>query len=905
MTIIDNDHLEEVAKKSGDLKIPEHERLEQLIVLTELMKREAHKLSQEQTLTVIKSLRLCLVEQNKEIRWMGFRICRYLLTSPHSPQLMFEFHFDLFIIRTLMRDQKFDPEREQALKLTRGLISCANKTSFIKPGIVRALIAIAEQPDDRIRLVCLETLCELMIQNVELVVSCGGVRVVLQALMDGPKEIIDPLVMTLLYIVDKPQSRVFIRPAVDLEMVISSFTDTYTLAQGYEERLKSHARIVSTYLKSWTGLIYLSMDSKKAIKSIILSLKSPLKETKKIVLEMLFDLFRFKYPKNPARAMKELNQIYIQSTGGPKTSNGLDLVEHHLAILLILFVDAGLIEILIELIESESKSTSEVATILVAQVLQLGNRLLPGSYGPKIQALPRLFKMAASFGDEKLRHVATDALSQIDNMRRLDQHSVNGAADRSGKLKNREQRQVEQAKIRVGKQIDDLQFRNMLNDTQVLSEKEYTKWNWELILELIQAFAERQAKNMQYVDIGCALMSTLLANPEGAVYGSPEEEPMFSRERMEATLTSGYFTLLGTLCQHSEGVWLMEQFKIFSLYYHLSELRSRDDLIRAIIGNMDYSMCHIRLFATKYLQTIIRASGNEFNEWAIRLLITQLYDPSVEVCEMAVKVLDEACKNQQNLESLVRLRPSLEHLGDIGNPLLLRFLSTSTGFRYLLELDYIESEMEDWFERRNKNYVIHLELALSKALSNDPAPPVPKPTTGKFDSGDVDPEPDPPAVLLTPPHFYGGLTRTKEGCDLLRKKGHFKHFAEFLRTYSIDFGDKHAILELKSILWAVGHIGSTKIGLRFLEEEDVIKNIVDIAENSPVLSLRGTGYYVLGLISRSSQGADILEEFGWQTANIALGTSRGLCVPEDPSKFLMLPPWKFQGKQSQYDPFNR
>ncbi|KAK9759943.1 hypothetical protein K7432_016516 [Basidiobolus ranarum] len=436
-------------------------------------------------------------------------------------------------------------------------------------------------------------------------------------------------------------------------------------------------------------------------------------------------------------------------------------------------------------------------------------------------------------------------------------------------------------------------------------------------------------------------MSTLLANPEGVrylsenkflrqireclsqldpVYGSPEEEPMFSRERMEATLTSGYFTLLGTLCQHNEGVWLMEQFKIFSLYYHLSELRSRDDLIKAILGNMDYSMDghpriilskimtsaykHIRLFATKYLQTIIRASGNEFNEWAIRLLITQLYDPSVEVCEMAVKVLDEACKNQQNLETLVRLRPSLEHLGDIGNPLLLRFLSTSTGFRYLLELDYIESEMEDWFERRNKNYVIHLELALSKALSNDSQQPVHSPMVGKFDDAEVDSEPDPPSVLITPPHFYGGLTRTKEGCDLLRKKGHFKHFAEYVRTYSSEFSDKHIILKLKAVLWAVGHIGSTKIGLRFLEEEDVIKNIVNIAENSPVLSLRGTSYYVLGLISRSSQGADILEEFGWQTANIALGTSRGLCVPEDPSKFLMLPQWKFQGKQSNYDPFN-
>lgn len=56
----------------------------------------------------------------------------------------------------------------------------------------------------------------------------------------------------------------------------------------------------------------------------------------------------------------------------------------------------------------------------------------------------------------------------------------------------------------------------------------------------------------------------------------------------------------------------------------------------------------------------------------MRLLITQLYDPSIEVCEQAVTVLDEACSKRENLDALVQLQPSLDHLGDIGDPLLLR-----------------------------------------------------------------------------------------------------------------------------------------------------------------------------------------------------------------------------------------
>jgi large subunit ribosomal protein L17e len=67
--------------------------------------------------------------------------------------------------------------------------------------------------------------------------------------------------------------------------------------------------------------------------------------------------------------------------------------------------------------------------------------------------------------------------------------------------------------------------------------------------------------------------------------------------------------MLGTLSKHKEGVeyascdsacWrlslkqcmfrLMEKFKVFTAFYHLSELRSREDLIKGIIENLDYNM---------------------------------------------------------------------------------------------------------------------------------------------------------------------------------------------------------------------------------------------------------------------------------------------------------------------------
>ncbi len=35
---------------------------------------------------------------------------------------------------------------------------------------------------------------------------------------------------------------------------------------------------------------------------------------------------------------------------------------------------------------------------------------------------------------------------------------------------------------------------------------------------------------------------------------------------------------------------LLEKFKLFTAFYHLTELRSREDLTKGIIENLDYSM---------------------------------------------------------------------------------------------------------------------------------------------------------------------------------------------------------------------------------------------------------------------------------------------------------------------------
>lgn len=78
-----------------------------------------------------------------------------------------------------------------------------------------------------------------------------------------------------------------------------------------------------------------------------------------------------------------------------------------------------------------------------------------------------------------------------------------------------------------------------------------------------------------------------------------------------------------------------------------------------------------RLYATHHLGHLLQEQPI-LMDWGLQLMITQLYDTAMEVCDVAVMYLEEACTDPVWLEKVVQLRPTLEHLGDVGHPLFMR-----------------------------------------------------------------------------------------------------------------------------------------------------------------------------------------------------------------------------------------
>lgn len=1001
-------------------------KMEKLEILIRILKNTTGIETYYPKKKLIRCLRQCIISPNREIRIMALRALRMLVEGPDDVKIMMIHQIDIFSARALARDpEACEPEREQTLKLIRSFIEYGG-VKYINQGIVRAVVALAEQQDCRLRNIALETLAELTILDVALTVRSGGLRVLIQALTDGQCGISEVLVQSVLYVLDTPEKRCYLRPGVELETIIAPFTES-SKGANYEERLKNSANMVTTLIKSWAGIFYMSANNMRAARSVVQALRMPVPETQKMALDMFFDIFRVKLPKDhhgflsgrqhtvqiapttsseaaksslrpgPTSVLNGVVMSNLMTAGGispeayerctlnpgattASNAERLKMLDHHLSIILIIFIESDVLMALIDMVKSDDIYMSRKATLLIGEILQLSTRLLPILMAIQVQSLPKLFTLASSFDDEQVRHNATAALAHIDRLTRArTRYMSSGAPSSLASYKGgerilnnapsaRTQEKVHEVKLKIGYAIDDTHFRQLLLDTQVLNTKDYTKWNWDSVTELLQGpllnprrleeamrgkkFIKRllafyrpfkhQFSDMnatkgtigRYVKTGCTLLSTLLSNPDGVRYlsenkllediaeafneldplllnNNPETEPIFSKERMECTLTCGYFALLGTFSKFKEGVRILEKFKIFSCFYQISELKNRTDLKIAMITNLDYTLDGhprvllskimtsgynpIRLFATQHIGVIMRQSEAEFNDWVIRLLVTQLYDTHMDVCQTAVSLLDEACEKQANLELLVKCRPSLGHLGEVGNPLLLRFLSTSTGFRYLNALGYVQKEMDEWFEGGNLNYVFKLELSLARALINTPEKKAVNPFEERVDS-ENDYEALQAGDGLTPPHFYGELTKTVEGCNLLREKGHFKLFADFVRNFSMKkYTEGEEVLsQLKAVLWALGNIGATKNGLPFLEDEDIVKDIIDLAENSEILSLKGTCYFVLGLIAKTQQGVELLGELGWESVVSPNGEPEGLCVPLNLSRFLTIRNWKYQ-----------
>lgn len=473
-----------------------------------------------------------------------------------------------FVNRSLIKERKADVEREQALKFVRAFLDVKGGVREVSRGVVRTIAAVAEHGEDRLKAICIETLSEIMIKDPPLLVASGGLRPLIDALGEGTYDASDGLTSAFLYLLDAPQRRKYLRSGYELETLFTPFTDSLF---SRDRVLKQNARAISSALKSWPGLLTLSMYNFRAIRSLISSLMLPSSSIRETVIDLLFNVLRIKPPSWSAsflagrrlttygrvanlKAAPSAKAVFVSVND--EDMGEKNLVDHYTALLLAVLISSDMLPGLLQVTkEADNQMLKRKTTLLIGEVLKLANRLLPSSWSGDLQLLPELFVAASHFGDNE-RYIATGTVYQIDSVNRtlyrsapssftaLTKSVVNSSTDTLAHFD-------ETPKSNANASFDEATFRQWLLDSQVLSSTNYLKWNWEIILKIIEgpllngkrldeaikaskfikrimtfyrpfkykfADARNTRPNQKYVRVGCALIHTLLQTAEGVKY---------------------------------------------------------------------------------------------------------------------------------------------------------------------------------------------------------------------------------------------------------------------------------------------------------------------------------------------------------------------------------------------------
>uniref|UniRef100_A0A3B1JL30 RPTOR independent companion of MTOR complex 2 n=1 Tax=Astyanax mexicanus TaxID=7994 RepID=A0A3B1JL30_ASTMX len=596
-----------------------------------------------------------------------------------------------------------------------------------------------------------------------------------------------------------------------------------------------------------------------------------------------------------------------------RTRSRPDLMDNYLALILSTLINSGLLEKQNQLIINLSLSLSQASS------------LLPHSHSHHLHCLPTLINMAASFDippEKRLR--ASAAVNQLKRLHELKKRSPKPHSlylqlilqQSSHTHTHRSHRDTQSSK-----DTEDALIMN-LRDSQILNHKQNLDWNWVLIStvlkwpntnlrnnrdEQIHKFVRRllyfykpssklycgldleHPKASQLTTAGCLLVQFLLeSEEEGQVYledlvkdivtwliscSGLKSERSLQSNGLLSTLSQHYFLFLGTLSAQPLGVKTMEKCGVFQCLLSLCSLKNQDALLKLTVSTLDYSRDGLarvilskiltagsdvcRLYATKHLRVLLRANVEFFSNWGIELLAIQLHDLSKVVSMEALDILDEACEEKANLHALIHMKPALTHLGDKGLLLQLRFLSIPKGFSYLNERGYVSKQLEKWSKEYNLKYVDMVEELMNEALTT-----YRKPVDGDNYVRRTNQRLQRPNVYL-PVHLYGQLVHDKTGCLLLEAQNVVPDLSYTVRSPVLDTCE--GIKQLKAALWALGNIGSSNWGVNLLQEENIISDIITLAQHCEVLSIRGVCVYVLGVISRTRQGSEVLKVLGWDS----------------------------------------
>ncbi|CAJ0572352.1 unnamed protein product, partial [Mesorhabditis spiculigera] len=277
------------------------------------------------------------------------------------------------------------------------------------------------------------------------------------------------------------------------------------------------------------------------------------------------------------------------------------------------------------------------------------------------------------------------------------------------------------------------------------------------------------------------------------------------------------------------------------LDYTIDLKRSKARLVlqRALTATSEIS----RKWCTRFLLVLANIPEVDFSSWGVKLMLAQLGDASPKVVRHAIRIILQNAQNFGQALGLLR-SPLLDTFGDAGI-LLKAALAGQESF--CTNRQEMCTQIRFWLQSFSLRYAEMVEeemrialLGVRRNITGEFA----RPTSDRFERYGV----------RAQPHLFGELAGHDLGKELLQSEAVVEQLLEGLTD--------DTVLVVKASLLGLGHIGSRAPEILPLE---TVPLIVRLAEQSEVLSVRGTALYALCMIGGAKEGARSIARLGWES----------------------------------------
>lgn len=581
---------------------------------------------------IINKISFMLYHQDSIIKACAYKILKACIINEDSLYVLIQNKILIYLIISLSIDLSTDLEKTYAIKLIHKFLVIKNGCNYLSIGVIKSLIHLLDEDlfiiSNDLKALIVEVLLEISVLNPPLVYHSNGFNLLIKQLVNNSNIVISincVLIIINLLNIDEFKTT-FFRNGYNLNNLISIF-DLESLTEPSKSkviRFQKVSFLVTVFLKNWNGLLCTSLNDFQILEDLINNLSDHDDwRRKEYILDILLDVLNIK--SLPWLRTSVIGEFLLKFNPGAKflfnqhdvvdsNSNFLGdfedemnndiinhYVNHYVGLVCFVLVKLNIVDLLQQNIHDPHLNDKVV--LLLSNVFRFLKLYLPPEF-----------------------YINLSHKIDLDSLIKISNHTLNSGQIDSNIFKGLKQLNTWGAP--KYSDVDDNEFKSLINATKVLTIKEYNSWEWLLIYQLIQGplkqerrvaeLLEKQPKFFKriisfyrpfkfrfcglplsstknykrIIQVGVAMFELLVSTQTGLRYlyknkimiqsaeilaqidpysGIKAKNAVLKEHNLIHTVNFGYIKFIGKLTETEKGIKILSYWQMFQLLDNIIE----------------------------------------------------------------------------------------------------------------------------------------------------------------------------------------------------------------------------------------------------------------------------------------------------------------------------------------------